>query len=565
MKSPVFACALVLLGAWPAPAVPQQAAPPARAPARALTPRDSALHALNRLAYGPRSGEVDQVAARGVLAWIDQQLAPERIDDRALAERLRQLTILDYDRGALARLYVDAQRERRAQKREAAPLDSMAQKPDAAGPREQRGRRLAAEFQELAVTRAALSERQLYEVMVDFWTNHFNVFLAKGADRFLTPSYIEETIRPRALGRFADLLIATAESPAMLFYLDNWESVAPGATPPPGWRVRARPIFGPRPLFGPPLLDPRRDPTADSLRRQALQRMPQGINENYGRELLELHTLGVDGGYTQQDVINVARIFTGWSVRQPQQGGDFEFHDWAHDHDAKVVLGVTFAAGHGKDEGIRLLNLLASHPATMHHVSHKLCQRFVNDDPPDGCVDDAVAAWKRSNGDIREVLRAIFHSPDFWAPANLRAKVKSPLAFVVSAARAVGADLDTTPRLAQVVARLGEPLYLHVAPDGYPEREEAWVNSGALLDRMNVAVALAAGRLPGAVVNLDAILPATADVGDLLAAVDAKISGGTLSENTQAVIRRQISDLGADQARALAVGLALGGPDFQRH
>jgi uncharacterized protein (DUF1800 family) len=565
MNSRVFAAALALLGAWPAPAAPQTVAPRAGAPAPVLTPHDSALHALNRLAYGPRPGEVDQVAAQGVLMWIDRQLAPEQIDDHALAERLRQLAILDYNRGELARLYMDAQRERRAHKREAAAPDSMPQQLDPGGPLERRARRLAAEFQELAVSRAALSERQLYEVMVDFWSNHFNVFFAKGADRFLTPSYIEETIRPRALGRFADLLIATAESPAMLFYLDNWESVAPGATPPPGWRLRARPVFGPRPMFGPALLDPRRAPTADSLRRQAQQRIPQGINENYGRELLELHTLGVDGGYTQQDVINVARIFTGWSVRQPQQGGDFEFHDWAHDHGAKVVLGVTFAAGHGKDEGLRLLNLLANHPATMHHVSRKLCQRFVNDDPPDGCVDDAVAAWKRSDGDIREVLRAILHSPDFWAPVNLRAKVKSPLEFVVSAARAVGAYPDTTPRLAQVVARLGEPLYLHVAPDGYPEREEAWVNSGALLDRMNVAVALAAGRLPGAVVNLDAILPATADVGDLIAAVDAKISGGTLSDNTKAVIRRQVSDLGdAIQARALAVGLALGGPDFQR-
>jgi uncharacterized protein (DUF1800 family) len=565
LKSRVFACALALLGAWPAPAAPQTVALRGGAPPRVLTARDSALHALSRLAYGPRPGEVDQIAAQGVLPWVDRQLTPDKIDDRALAERLHQLAILDYDRGELARLYVETQRERREQKREAAARDSMTQKPDPGGPLEQRGRRLAAEFQELAVIRAALSERQLYEVMVDFWTNHFNVFFAKGADRFLTPSYIEETIRPHALGRFADLLIATAESPAMLFYLDNWESVAPGATPPAGWRLRARPVFGRRPPFGPPLLDPRRDPTTDSLRRQALQTMPRGINENYGRELLELHTLGVDGGYTQQDVINAARILTGWSVRQPQQGGDFEFHDWAHDHGAKVVLGVTFPAGHGQDEGLRLLNLLANHPATMHHVSRKLCQRFVNDDPPDGCVDDAVAAWKRSNGDIREVLRAIFHSPDFWAPVNLRAKVKSPLGFVVSAARALGADPDTTPRLAQVVARLGEPLYLHVAPDGYPEREEAWVNSGALLDRMNVAVALAGGKLPGAVVNLDAILPATADAGALIAAVDAKIASGTLSENTKAVIRRQVADVAdAIRARALAVGLALGGPDFQR-
>ncbi len=531
-----------------------------------LSPHDSALHVLNRLAYGPRPGEADWVAADGVMRWIDRQLSPGKIDDGPLAARERRFKILDYDSGELARIYLDAQRERRAQKR-AAAADSMTQKPEPGGPLEQRGRRLAGQFQELAVTRAVLSERQLYEVMVDFWANHFNVFFGKGADRFLTPAYIEQTIRPRVLGKFADLLVATAQSPAMLFYLDNWESVAPGSTPPQAMRLRARPLFGPRPMFGrPPLFDPGRDPMrADSLRRQALARMPKGINENYARELLELHTLGVDGGYTQQDVIDVARIFTGWSVRRPQQGGDFEFHDWAHDYGEKVVLGVTFPAGNGMDEGVRLLKLLANHPATMHHVSRELCQRFVNDDPPDGCVDDAVAAWKRSDGDIREVLHAIFRSPDFWAPENVRAKIKTPLEFVVSAARAVGADPDTTPRLAQVVARLGEPLYLHVAPDGYPEREDAWVNSGALLDRMNAAVALAAGRLPGVTVSLDSIVPAAQDAERLIAQANAAVLGGTMSEHTKAVIRHQISDVGDPlQARALAIGLAIGGPEFQR-
>ena len=546
----------------------------ARAQAPILTPRDSARHALNRLAYGPRPGEVDRVAADGVMRWIDRQLSPRKIDDGPLAARERRFKILDYDSGELARIYVDAQRARREQQRRQGDADRDSVGAQHAGPlpqrmdsSQERGRRLAGAFQELAVVRAVLSERQLYEVMVDFWTNHFNVFLAKGADRFLTPSYIEQTIRPRALGKFADLLIATAESPAMLFYLDNWESVAPGSRSPQAMRLRARPLFGARPMFGgPPLFDPGRDPMrADSLRRQALERAPKGINENYARELLELHTLGVDGGYTQQDVIQVARILTGWSVARPQQGGDFEFHDWAHDYGEKVVIGVTFPAGHGRDEGVRLLKLLANHPATMHHVSRRLCQRFVNDDPPDGCVDDAVTAWKRSDGDIREVLRAIFRSPDFWASENVRAKIKTPLEFVVSAARAVGGDPDTTPRLAQVVARLGEPLYLHVAPDGYPEREDAWVNSGALLDRMNAAVVLAAGRLPGVTVSLDSVVPATPDAEQLIAQANGAVLSGTMSENTKAVIRRQISDISDPvQARALAVGLAIGGPEFQR-
>ena len=546
----------------------------AGAQALILTPRDSARHALNRLAYGPRPGEVHRVAADGVMRCIDRQLSPRKIDDGPLAARERRFKILDYDSGELARIYVDAQRARREQQRRQGDADRDSVGAQHAGPlpqrmdsSQERGRRLAGAFQELAVVRAVLSERQLYEVMVDFWTNHFNVFLAKGADRFLTPSYIEQTIRPRALGKFADLLIATAESPAMLFYLDNWESVAPGSKSPQAMRLRARPLFGARPMFGgPPLFDPRRDPMrADSLRRQALERAPKGINENYARELLELHTLGVDGGYTQQDVIQVARILTGWSVARPQQGGDFEFHDWAHDYGEKVVIGVTFPAGHGRDEGVRLLKLLANHPATMHHVSRRLCQRFVNDDPPDGCVDDAVTAWKRSDGDIREVLRAIFRSPDFWASENVRAKIKTPLEFVVSAARAVGGDPDTTPRLAQVVARLGEPLYLHVAPDGYPEREDAWVNSGALLDRMNAAVVLAAGRLPGVTVSLDSVVPATPDAEQLIAQANGAVLSGTMSENTKAVIRRQISDISDPvQARALAVGLAIGGPEFQR-
>jgi uncharacterized protein (DUF1800 family) len=346
--------------------------------------------------------------------------------------------------------------------------------------------------------------------MVDFWSNHFNVFFGKGADRFLLPDYVEHTIRPRALGKFSDLLIATAQSPAMLFYLDNWQNVRAGFTP--------------------------------ARRAQANQRAPTGINENYARELLELHTLGVDGGYTQQDVIAVARIMTGWSITPPKQGGAFMFRPRAHDDGEKVVMGEHYPSGHGMDEGMRLLRWLANQPATMHHVSWQLCQRFVNDVPPDGCVDDAVAAWRRTDGDIREVLRAIFHGPDFWANANVGAKVKTPLEFVASAVRAVGAEPDSTPRLAQVVARLGEPLYLHTAPDGYPDREADWVNSGALLQRMNVAVALAAGRLPG-------ITPP-----DREATLDMDLSART----------RQVINTEAQGDERLALGLALGSPDFQR-
>jgi uncharacterized protein (DUF1800 family) len=294
------------------------------------------------------------------------------------------------------------------------------------------------------------------------------------------------------------------------------------------------------------------------------RRRPTGINENYARELLELHTLGVDGGYTQQDIIEVARIFTGWSIERPDRGAGFVFRDWAHDHGTKHVFGLTFH-DEGKDEGIKLLKFLANQPATMHHVSSKLCARFVADEPPDGCVDAAVAAWQKSRGDIRAVLRAIFMSPDFWAPDAVQAKVKTPFEFVVSAVRAIAADPDTTPRLAQMVARLGEPLYQQPAPTGYAETEAHWVNSGALLARMNAAVALAGGRLPGIDANLDRVIPATTDHSQLVTTVDERILGGTMSAHTKSVILNQLADV-ADplQARALAVGLALGGPDFQK-
>ena len=330
------------------------------------------------------------------------------------------------------------------------------------------------------------------------------------------------------MGHFEDLLIATAESPAMLFYLDNAESVAPGSEPP---RRGFRPV--------------------------AAQRMPRGINENYARELLELHTLGVDGGYTQQDIIAVARIFTGWSIERPERGAGFVFRDWAHDHGTKRVFGLTFN-NDGQDEGIRLLKFLANQRATMHHVSAKLCARFVADEPPDGCVDAAVAAWQKTRGDIRAVLRAIFTSPDFWSPPVVRSKVKTPFEFVVSAVRVLSADPDTTPQLAQVVARLGEPLYQQPAPTGYAETEAHWINSGALLARMNAALALARG-------SLDAVIPATTDHSQLVDMIDERILGGTMSAHTRSVILEQLADINdPTQARALAVGLAIGGPEFQK-
>jgi uncharacterized protein (DUF1800 family) len=539
------------------------------------TQRANALHLLNRLTYGPRPGDVDRVLAMGVDRFIEQQLNPDKIRDDAVERRLEHFEILRLDAEDLGRIYQDEVRARR-QRQLAGANDSARAEPGEAPRRPRAGqplpraRRLAGEFQQAAVVRATLSERQLYEVMVDFWTNHFNVFLGKGADRFLLPDYIEHTIRPNAMGKFEDLLIATAHSPAMLFYLDNVQSVVPGAVPPQLAEFERRAQRGQMPRFGfgrrPILFPPRRpDPARmDSLRQRIEQRIPKGINENYARELMELHTLGVDGGYTQQDVINVARIFTGWSMRPPRQGVGFVFNDWAHDRREKMALGHTFPAGHGEDEGVALLRMLANRPATMRHVSAKLCARFVADDPPDGCIDAGVHAWQQTGGDIREVLRAIFQSPEFWAPEYRGAKVKTPLEFVVSAVRAVGGEPDTTLALAQIVGRLGEPLYLDQPPTGYPETQDSWVNSGALLERLNVAMGIASGRAPGIAASLDELIQSDGDPVQLADRVNQVILEGTATPNTLRVLREQAGSLPPAQARIMAVGLALGSPEFQK-
>ncbi len=493
--------------------------------------RDSALHLLNRIAFGPRPGEVERVAAMGVFNYIEMQLAPEKISDAKVERRLEQLEIFKLGTVQLAERF---QSQLRAVRQQQLRGDSLARQPQA----KNSFRRLSAELQQAAVIRAVMSERQLYEVMVDFWTNHFNVFMTKGAVRFLLPEYLERAIRPNAMGRFEDLLLATARSPAMLFYLDNVQSVAPGSQPP--W-LALRNVPGTE----------RRHP-------------PTGINENYARELLELHTVGVEAGYTQEDVVNVARILTGWSMTAPRRGTRFVFNRWAHDQEEKVVLGKKFPAGRGEEEGIELLRFLARHPSTMRHVSRKLCSRFVNDDPPDRCIDAAVNAWEKSGGEIPAVLRAILHSPEFWAPENRGAKIKTPLEFVVSALRALDADPDSTLALAQIVGRLGQPLYLYQPPTGYPETQDSWVSSSALLDRFNLALALASSRLPGAMVDLDRLIPPSAIPDSLVVTVDRVLFHETASSQTLELIRKEVSSLPPLQARNLAVGLALGSPWFQR-
>ena len=544
-----------------------------------MTPLDSARHVLNRLAYGGTPAEIEAIAHDGVLKWIERQLSFSDLHDPGLADVERGFDVLHVSRFEMQ----DLQQKNQAQVQRAQALgDSAARQAmlDQIRREQQTGRRslqvLINQLQAVTIVRAVESDHQLDEILVDFWTNHFNVFINKGQDRSYFADYLERTIRDHSLGRFEDLLVATAKSPAMLFYLDNAESVAAGTDQRMAAMQRGRggivvqPVLGggrgifpnPRPgVFPPNGADPMMMPPPPP--QVAQQRAPHGLNENYARELMELHTLGVDGGYTQQDVIAVARILTGWSI--DRKDASYTFRALAHDYQPKVVLGQKFEAGHGEDEGMRLLKLLADAPATMHHVSAQLCARFVNDVPPDGCIDDAVSAWKKSGGDIREVVRAILRSPDFWAAANVQAKVKTPLEFVVRALRAVNGVPDSTPRLAQRVGQLGEPLFQHATPDGYGERQQDWVNSGALLARMNFAVQLASGRMPGAAVDLDRVVAATDDHAALIAAVDKAVLGGAMTRQTRETILKELADVpDARMARALAVGLAIGGPEFQR-
>ena len=370
--------------------------------------------------------------------------------------------------------------------------------------------------------------------MTDFWFNHFNVFAGKGATPQYVTEYEREAIRPHVFGTFRDLLGATAHSPAMLFYLDNWQSADPDAQD-------ARQQFGParRPGARPRMPAPERMPRGPDGNAP---RQKRGLNENYGRELMELHTLGVDGGYTQDDVINVARAFTGWTITTPRQGGSFRFEPRIHDSLDKIVLGQKIKAGGGESDGEKVLDILARHPATATFIATKLARRFVSDTPPPALVARAAARFRETGGDIREVVRTIITSPEFFSAGAYRAKVKSPLEFVVSAVRATGSEVPDATPLAQAVRQLGMPLYMCQPPTGYPDKAEAWVNTGALLNRMNFALQLVGGRMRG-------LQPGTSPVGAVLA---NEVSSTTAATIAQAKDATQIA------------ALTLGSPEFQR-
>jgi uncharacterized protein (DUF1800 family) len=417
-------------------------------------------------------------------------------------------------------------------------------------------------FGELAsakLLRATYSERQLEEVMTDFWFNHFNVFVNKGADRYLTAAYERDVIRKHAFGTFEDLLVATAKSPAMLFYLDNFQSVGPDSPAgrgEVGRRGRARFTANGRVRYPGDVMTPPR-PRA---KKQAKQQ-PRGLNENYARELMELHTLGVDGGYTQKDVTEVAKVFTGWTIDRPQLGGDYVFREQLHQPGSKLVLGKKIH-DKGESEGREVLHMLAIHPSTAHFISRKLAMRFVSDDPPQALVDRMAATFLKTKGDIREVLRTLFASPEFWAPEAYRAKVKTPLEFVVSALRTTGAEVSDPQQLIQSLQKMGMPLYGMQPPTGYSMRADAWVNSSALIDRMNFSLALAAGRMKGVTIDPQRTLGSgMAGPSAELDRLTQALLAGDVSPQTKQTVEKE---MGTTANPAVIAGLLLGSPEFQR-
>jgi len=403
--------------------------------------------------------------------------------------------------------------------------------------------------------RAIYSERQLQEVMTDFWFNHFNVFIGKGADRYLLTSYERDVIRPHAMGKFEDLLVATAQSPAMLFYLDNWLSVGPNSEIANGIPKRNRR----RSRYRPPVV------------KQAKGRR-SGLNENYGRELMELHTLGVNGGYTQKDVTEVARVFTGWTLKQPKQGG-FTFEERMHEPGDKIVLGHRIKSN-GEKEGREVLHLLARHPSTAKFICAKLATRFVSDNPSPALVDRMAQTFLKKKGDIGEVLKTLFHSPEFWAPDAYRAKVKTPLEFIVSAVRANGANVTDAMPLARQLQNMGMTLYGMQPPTGYSMKADAWVNSSALLGRMNFALTLTSGKLKGVQLDSDRTGNLPRDPQAALATLENTLLEGDVSQQTHDTIAKQLQDPQISGRKLdgpvrppnvnTIEGLLLGSPDFQR-
>lgn len=590
-----------------------------RAPqTKALNDEQRILHVLNRLGFGTRPGDVARVKAIGLDNYINQQLNPQKINDAVADAKIKDLLTLNMTTAQLYEKFPQPgqllrQMERRGElpaelaaarenrvKAGAEPMPTQPQagetmemqanageaKKDAdasnenPNPRDnqkyrqalreyyqehglQLPQRISAELQASRILRAVYSERQLQEVMVDFWTNHFNVFVGKGADRWFLTAYDRDTIRPNTMGKFSDLLVATAQSPAMLFYLDNFQSVSPNAPAVgAGQRMRNQQRGG---LFG-GLIGRNRDREGARQPPSNAQRQRRGINENYARELMELHTLGVDGGYTQKDVQEVARCFTGWTIFAPRGGGaaaqarlngpraemlrenagKFFFNPRTHDDREKIVLGHKIPAGGGINDGLTVLDMLAHSPATAKFVANKLVRHFVSDNPPAGLVDRVAAIFTKTDGDIREMLRTIFFSPEFNSAVAYRAKIKRPFELTISAIRTLGAETTGGPQLHQWIARMGEPLYGFQTPNGYSDLAESWVNTGGLLERFNFGLMLASNRIPGTRVDLKQFVSSgdgqSLNKDQIMDRFLDLIVAGDISAKTKAALLKQLDE-----------------------
>lgn len=500
-----------------------------------LSKEQQALHLLNRIAFGPRPGDLDHVVAIGPERYIDEQLNPSSIplpDD--LVKRVDGLLTATESGGEVLAEFVAV--------RKAARNDGEAAKEK----QRELFRQITEETAEARLVRAIYSPRQLEEVMVDFWFNHFNVFIGKNLDRALLASYERDAIRPYVLGHFRDMLGATAKHPAMLFYLDNWLSVRNG--------------YEPRARFGKAVKQPANNKST-------------GLNENYARELMELHTLGVDGGYTQKDVTELARMLTGWTFDPRdmiKSGASFRFDSARHDNDDKLWLGHAVSAN-GQHEGEWALDVLAQHPATAHHLSYELAQYFVSDTPPKALVDRLAQRYLATKGDIREVMRTLLESREFWDAAKTSPKFKTPYQYLVSAARASDVPVNNIRPVLGMLNQLGMPLYGCVTPDGYKNTEAAWLNPDALTRRINFATAFATGRLPlsktvsdgGDEMSKKSLDKAANGEGNKLRATPLEVNAllATLGPAISSDTRNTISQ----SEPALRAALVLGSPDFMRH